>query len=144
MASKNIFIEIGIDRTTYPKFCFEVWEYEYFGNWTRLDKKEEFNLYLTEYECLNEALKIALKSLKMKKLFEVSIPEQVESHEVDYTCSVPGSIRLPLKFIWEPKEDITTFELAQCLPFILNKNVNLEDHDKYVFLRHFKIEEIKI
>ena len=35
--------------------------------------------------------------------------------------SVPEykAIILPLKMHWEPKEDITTFELAQCLPYLM-------------------------
>ena len=28
-------------------------------------------------------------------------------------------ITLPLEIIWQPKEDITTYELAMCLPYFL-------------------------
>ena len=59
----DIYIEIQIDKTTAAKFCFEVWKYEDFANWTRLDEREEFFLYLREEKCLADALKIALNTL---------------------------------------------------------------------------------
>jgi hypothetical protein len=31
-------------------------------------------------------------------------------------------ILLPLEIRFEPKEDITTFELAKCLPYLLNRH----------------------
>ena len=60
---EDVYIEIQIDHTTAPKFCFEVWKYEDFGNWSRLDVREKFFLYLTEEKCLIDALKISLNSL---------------------------------------------------------------------------------
>ena len=39
----------------------------------------------------------------------------------------------PLQMTWEPKEDITTYELAKCLPFLLRRGgimpyeINKED-----------------
>ena len=50
------------------------------------------------------------------------------------------STTMPLQMIWQPKEDITTYELALCLQYLFRTNVmpyelNLEDKH----LRHFEI-----
>jgi hypothetical protein len=48
---------------------------------------------------------------------------------------------LPLEMTWQPKEDITTYELALCLPYILyNQSVMPDtiDLSQYHF-RHFEI-----
>jgi len=41
---------------------------------------------------------------------------------------------------WNPKEDITTYELAKCMPFLINHTFLTENMipDEY-FMRHFKI-----
>jgi len=48
---------------------------------------------------------------------------------------------LPLEMRWQPKEDITTYELAKCLPYLLRYNGTMpyeidktENH-----FRHFEI-----
>lgn len=46
----------------------------------------------------------------------------------------------PLIFIWNPKEDITTYELALCLNYINNNSIypeNINKEDK--IFRHFDI-----
>jgi hypothetical protein len=50
-------------------------------------------------------------------------------------------ITLPLEMIWQPKEDITAYELAMCLPyFFMNRGVMSYEVDKSLpHLRHFKI-----
>lgn len=48
---------------------------------------------------------------------------------------------MPLEMIWKPKEDITTFELAQCLPLFFRPNgvMPYEISKDNVYLRHFDI-----
>jgi hypothetical protein len=48
---------------------------------------------------------------------------------------------LPLQMTWQPKEDITTYELALCLPYILyNQSVMPDMIDlSQSHFRHFKI-----
>lgn len=48
---------------------------------------------------------------------------------------------LPLRMIWKPNEDITTYELAQCIPYIFSTVMpyNISEEDKKGFLRHFEI-----
>ena len=47
----------------------------------------------------------------------------------------------PLQMIWQPKEDITTYELAKCLPYLLHNNMvmpcHIDQSEKH--FRHFKI-----
>ena len=58
----NLFCEIQIDRTTEPKFCFDIFKYEYFGNYEQI-KIVEWYLYRTqeeaELECLKKLIEIA-------------------------------------------------------------------------------------
>jgi hypothetical protein len=57
----NLFCEIQIDRTTEPKFCFDIFQYEHFGNYEKIEV-EEWYLYRTqeevELECLKELIRI--------------------------------------------------------------------------------------
>ena len=50
-------------------------------------------------------------------------------------------ITWPLEMIWQPKEDITTYELAMCLPYIFRHHgVMPYEVDKSLsHFRHFKI-----
>lgn len=50
---------------------------------------------------------------------------------------------LPLEMIWQPKEDITTYELAMCLPyFFRHHRVMPYEVDKSLpHFRHFKITD---
>ena len=53
------------------------------------------------------------------------------------------TFRQPLKLDWNPKEDITTFELAQCIPFIFGFRTvypNMVDLTESHF-RHFDITD---
>lgn len=49
----------------------------------------------------------------------------------------------PLQLEWKPKEDITTYELAMCLPFfIFNRCIMPYDVDESLpHFRHFKITD---
>ena len=52
-------------------------------------------------------------------------------------------VALPLEMIWQPKEDITTYELAMCLPyFFRHHGVMPYEVDKSLpHFRHFKITD---
>ena len=56
------------------------------------------------------------------------------------TCTF---ITLPLEMIWQPKEDITPYELAMCLPyFFRHRGVMPYEVDKSLpHFRHFKITD---
>jgi hypothetical protein len=58
----NLFCEIQIDRTTEPKFCFDIFQYEHFGNYEKIEVKEWY-LYRTQEEaelaCLKKLIEIA-------------------------------------------------------------------------------------
>jgi|GEM_PF-6593985 len=51
--------------------------------------------------------------------------------------------RMPLQMEWQPKEDITTYELALCIQYLFRYSAvmphEVDPNDKY--LRHFKITE---
>jgi hypothetical protein len=50
---------------------------------------------------------------------------------------------LPLEMRWQPKEDITTYELAKCLPYLLRVNsiMPYEIDKTENHFRHFEIIE---
>ena len=50
-------------------------------------------------------------------------------------------VTLPLEMIWQPKEDITTYELAKCLPYLLRYNGTMpyEIDKSELHFRHFDI-----
>jgi len=50
-------------------------------------------------------------------------------------------ILLPLEMIWQPKEDITTYELAMCLPYFFRDHgvMPYEVDQSLPHFRHFKI-----
>tara|TARA_R110002020_G_scaffold421528_1_gene630614 strand:- start:637 stop:876 length:240 start_codon:yes stop_codon:yes gene_type:complete len=59
-----------------------------------------------------------------------------------YTVLGTGSKTLmPLQMEWQPKEDITTYELALCMQYLVRHNAvmpyEVDTNDKH--LRHFKI-----
>jgi len=47
--------DLCLDRTTEPKYAFEIYEYEYFGNYTLINRGEWF-LYRTRKEATIEVL----------------------------------------------------------------------------------------
>ena len=57
----NLFCEIQIDKTTEPKFCFVILQYEYLGNYEKMIANEWY-LYrtpeLAESACLDELIEI--------------------------------------------------------------------------------------
>lgn len=61
----NLFCEIRIDRTTEPKFCFDIFQYEHFGNYEEIEVKEWY-LYRTQEEAELECLKQLIEIVKQK------------------------------------------------------------------------------
>lgn len=59
-AKHNIIIEIQCDKTTYPKFCYEVYKYEDFAQWERKTNIDNWGLYLKYYEAMDKAIETAL------------------------------------------------------------------------------------
>ena len=53
------------------------------------------------------------------------------------------TLTLPLEMVWQPKEDITVYELAICLPYLFRYNgVMPYEVDKSLpHFRHFKITD---
>lgn len=60
LTKHDILIEIMIDKTTYPKYCFKINNYESFGNYRPLIA-DEFFLYRKYEEALEDAFIVALK-----------------------------------------------------------------------------------
>lgn len=63
-AEYGLVYEIGLDKTTEPKYCFEIYQYEDFGNYQEI-KVDEWLLYRSrneaKSECLNQMLKYLAK-----------------------------------------------------------------------------------
>ena len=58
--------------------------------------------------------------------------------------TIVGEVRFkflhPLQFIWKPKEDITTYELAMCMPILLGRVITYDVPDcAEAYYRHFEI-----
>lgn len=58
----------------------------------------------------------------------MKIPKEKEVIMLDSSSEINSvRIRIPKSHIWKPKEDITTYELALCLPVLTGRNwYNLE------------------
>ena len=106
----------------------------------------------------------------MKNIFEQNNTNQTNSEEIIFQSNIPekdsqllltgflsginvtntyipNKVIIPLELHWLPKPDITTFELACCIPYINNRHIFPEevfDQDGTIsqslnFLRHFLI-----
>lgn len=63
----NIFIEILIDKTLEPKYCFSVYKYDKENiEWINMMKLKYSDLYLDKYKCYEDALIYALNLIKTK------------------------------------------------------------------------------
>lgn len=58
----NIIIVIGLDQTSYPKYCFNIYKYEDFGNWEEI-KNPDWGLYSSEEKALEDALVLGLQNV---------------------------------------------------------------------------------
>jgi hypothetical protein len=65
--------------------------------------------------------------------------ELEEKDVVSATLTTFSSTRFtqPLKMTWQPREDITTYELAMCLPYLLS-NRFIMPHEVDENLSHFR------
>jgi hypothetical protein len=55
--------------------------------------------------------------------------------------TISTKLLLPLQMIWMPMEDITTYELALCMPYLLGKHLFMPYNIDTTLphFRHFKI-----
>lgn len=58
----NLIIVIGLDQTSYPKYCFNIYKYEDFGNWEEI-KNPDWGLYCSEEKALEDALVLGLQNV---------------------------------------------------------------------------------
>ena len=63
LATLGFVVEISLDRTSAPKFAFDIYKYEYFGNYELIQVRE---WYL--YRTWQEAFEAAVEELKFLKL----------------------------------------------------------------------------
>lgn len=63
LATLGLVVEISLDRTCEPKFAFDIYKYEHFGNYEPIQVRE---WYL--YRTWQEAFDAALEELKFLKL----------------------------------------------------------------------------
>lgn len=70
-------------------------------------------------------------------------PQSFQTNVSNIILTNTGSIKFihPLEMRWEPKEDITTYELAKCLPYLLRDNsiMPYEIDKSEPHFRHFEI-----
>ena len=62
LREKNVIIEIQLDQTSYPKYCFNVYKYEDFGNWEDINNPD-WGLYYSYEKALEDALVLGLKNV---------------------------------------------------------------------------------
>ncbi|MEZ7494494.1 hypothetical protein QO206_03290 [Leeuwenhoekiella aequorea] len=69
--------------------------------------------------------------------------QESKSKEFYTECITAPKILMPLQMQWRPKEDITTYELALCMSYLVRYNAvmpyEVDLNDKH--LRHFKITD---
>ncbi len=64
------------------------------------------------------------------------------SNEVYTVFSGSTRLIMPLIIEWQPKEDITTYELALCMPYLLINRIMPSQVDlELPHFRHFKITD---
>ena len=69
--------------------------------------------------------------------------KESNSNELYTVLGTGSKILMPLQMEWQPKEDITTYELALCMQYLVRHNAvmpfEVDPNDKH--LRHFKITD---
>lgn len=69
--------------------------------------------------------------------------QESKSNELYTMLGTGNKILMPLQMEWQPKEDITTYELALCVQYLVRHNAvmpyEVDINDKH--LRHFKITD---
>jgi hypothetical protein len=69
--------------------------------------------------------------------------QEIKSNELYTVLGTGSKMLMPLQMEWQPKEDITTYELALCMQYLVRHNAvmpyEVDTNDKH--LRHFKITD---
>ena len=69
--------------------------------------------------------------------------KESNSNELYTVLGTGSNILMPLQMEWQPKEDITTYELALCMQYLVRHSAvmpyEVDTNDKH--LRHFKITD---
>jgi len=69
--------------------------------------------------------------------------QEIKSNELYTVLCTDSKFLMPLQMEWQPKEDITTYELALCMQYLVRHNAvmpyEVDTNDKH--LRHFKITD---
>ena len=69
--------------------------------------------------------------------------QESKSNELYTVLGTGSKILMPLQMEWQPKEDITIYELALCVQYLVRHNAvmpyEVDINDKH--LRHFKITD---
>lgn len=63
LCSRNIFVQIELDQTSYPKFAAEIYEFKHISNFERITDAKNWFLYTTSEEARNYAIRYAVKYL---------------------------------------------------------------------------------
>ena len=103
-----------------------------------IDAKEEFEKHISgeKSEVTFTGSKTILNEDANLTDVSISINPNIYS-STTYSYMV---IQQPLQLIWKPKEDITTYELALCIPYINLYHIMPSMIDQtQEFLRHFEI-----
>jgi len=58
----DIIIDVQLDQTSYPKYCFDVYKYKDFGNWEHISNPY-WGLYSIYEKTLEDALLLALQKI---------------------------------------------------------------------------------
>jgi len=69
--------------------------------------------------------------------------QEIKSNELYTVLGTGSKLIMPLQMEWQPKEDISTYELAMCLPYFFRYHgVMPYEVDKSLpHFRHFKITD---
>ena len=69
--------------------------------------------------------------------------QESNSNELYTVLGTGSKLLMPLQMEWQPKEDITTYELALCMQYLVRYNTvmphEVDPNDTH--LRHFKITD---
>jgi len=69
--------------------------------------------------------------------------KESNSNELYTVLGTGSKILMPLQMKWQPKEDITTYELALCMQYLVRHSAimpyEVDTNDNH--LRHFKITD---
>ena len=74
--------------------------------------------------------------------FKLKYPDAIITNFSLLDTPDTGSTQYPLIMHWMPKEDITVYELAQCVKYINRTVYNFEIDPDAPYLRHFEIIDL--